>query len=270
MSQNKSGTERSVEQHEAAPAETTLQECMVVLLERTEAAEADAFRYRFLRDRDLDSINAGGVFAGKTPDNVVLNGADLDAAIDAESGVRFYGVPSAPLEGTGNGAAERAAFYVHKNAVQEICEHGFDFTQTQIFARQRSDNYAPVYLSASGVAPALLTALTDERIDALWCQRFNGVEDRTSRNAEIRNFARMVERAARAPRTDVAGAVAEGRDQFERYAQQMGKRDFGQNEFGDYQNPFTQEPWNFWRASRDAISAPSADAAAAPAKGESQ
>lgn len=43
-----------------------------------------AERYGWLRDRDLSTIHQGGVFAGKTPENVVLNGADLDAAIDAE------------------------------------------------------------------------------------------------------------------------------------------------------------------------------------------
>ena len=43
----------------------------------------DAERYRFLRERDLDAIYLGGVFAGKTPDNLVLNGDDLDAAVDA-------------------------------------------------------------------------------------------------------------------------------------------------------------------------------------------
>ena len=43
----------------------------------------DSKRYRWLRARDLDTIAAGGVFAGMTPDNVVLNGEDLDAAIDA-------------------------------------------------------------------------------------------------------------------------------------------------------------------------------------------
>ncbi|MGK8439050.1 hypothetical protein ACRS3X_17265 [Ectopseudomonas hydrolytica] len=42
----------------------------------------DAERYRWLRARDLSTIKAGGVFAGATPDNVVLNGTDLDAAID--------------------------------------------------------------------------------------------------------------------------------------------------------------------------------------------
>jgi len=48
-----------------------------------EEARRDAERYRFLRSRNLDTIHAGGVFAGKTPDNVVLNEEDLDAAIDA-------------------------------------------------------------------------------------------------------------------------------------------------------------------------------------------
>lgn len=44
----------------------------------------EANRYRWLRSRDLDTIKAGGVFAGLTPENVVLNGEDLDAAIDAQ------------------------------------------------------------------------------------------------------------------------------------------------------------------------------------------
>lgn len=46
------------------------------------ALERDAARYRWLRERDLDAIHEGGVFAGMTPKNVVLNGVDLDAAID--------------------------------------------------------------------------------------------------------------------------------------------------------------------------------------------
>lgn len=41
-----------------------------------------AARYDFLRSRELSTIEFGGVFAGRTPDNVVLNGEDLDAAID--------------------------------------------------------------------------------------------------------------------------------------------------------------------------------------------
>lgn len=39
-------------------------------------------RYRYLRERDLGTIKRGGVFAGQTPDNVVLSGDDLDKAID--------------------------------------------------------------------------------------------------------------------------------------------------------------------------------------------
>jgi len=42
-----------------------------------------ANRYAYLRSRDLDAIKDGGVFAGMTPENMVLNGADLDAEIDA-------------------------------------------------------------------------------------------------------------------------------------------------------------------------------------------
>lgn len=46
--------------------------------------EADALRYRHLRTKDLEMVYSGGVFAGRTPENVVLNLEDLDAAIDAE------------------------------------------------------------------------------------------------------------------------------------------------------------------------------------------
>lgn len=48
----------------------------------------NAQRYAWLRDRDLSTIHQGGVFAGKTPDNVVLNGVDLDEAIDQERGAQ--------------------------------------------------------------------------------------------------------------------------------------------------------------------------------------
>jgi hypothetical protein len=42
-----------------------------------------AKRYAYLRSAPIDAIKAGGIFAGKTPDNIVLNGLDLDQAIDA-------------------------------------------------------------------------------------------------------------------------------------------------------------------------------------------
>jgi hypothetical protein len=56
--------------------------CGPVALNARDSAAADAVRYRYLRTRDFDAISSGGVFAGKTPDNVVLNGDDLDKAID--------------------------------------------------------------------------------------------------------------------------------------------------------------------------------------------
>lgn len=43
----------------------------------------DAERYRWLRSRDLETISQGGVFAGMTPQNVILNEEDLDEAVDA-------------------------------------------------------------------------------------------------------------------------------------------------------------------------------------------
>ncbi len=46
-------------------------------------AERYAARYEYLRDRPLGAISHGGVFAGMTPDNVVLNGKNLDRAIDS-------------------------------------------------------------------------------------------------------------------------------------------------------------------------------------------
>lgn len=53
-------------------------------MSRDVSVEADALRYRHLRKKDLDTIHEGGVFAGLTPENVVLNLEDLDDAIDEE------------------------------------------------------------------------------------------------------------------------------------------------------------------------------------------
>ena len=52
------------------------------IVEHIKQLRLDAERYRYLRDRDLDTIEEGGLFAGMTPDNVVLNGGDLDQEID--------------------------------------------------------------------------------------------------------------------------------------------------------------------------------------------
>lgn len=43
----------------------------------------DAERYRVLRQADVDTIQNGGLFAGLTPDNIVITGHDLDRRIDA-------------------------------------------------------------------------------------------------------------------------------------------------------------------------------------------
>lgn len=44
----------------------------------------DAERYQYLRSKSLETINEGGVFAGMTPENLILNGTDLDESIDNE------------------------------------------------------------------------------------------------------------------------------------------------------------------------------------------
>ena len=51
-----------------------------------------AKRYAWLRGKDLGTIDSGGVFAGMTPRNVVLNGADLDSAIDSEINAQTHQV----------------------------------------------------------------------------------------------------------------------------------------------------------------------------------
>lgn len=57
--------------------------CMCNQAIPAEKVRAYAIRYAVLRAAPIDAIRSGGVFAGQTPENVVLNGDDLDAAIDA-------------------------------------------------------------------------------------------------------------------------------------------------------------------------------------------
>ena len=63
-----------------------------------------AKRYAYLRQRRLDEIEKGGVFAGMTPANVVLNGLDLDDAIDAaiEQQANATSSPAAQQSGATN------------------------------------------------------------------------------------------------------------------------------------------------------------------------
>ena len=55
----------------------------LAFVEEAPLLRLDAGRYRWLRSRDLEAISQGGVFAGLTPDNLVLNEETLDQAIDA-------------------------------------------------------------------------------------------------------------------------------------------------------------------------------------------
>lgn len=67
------------------------------LQNKCELLEKDAERYRFLRERDIDEIEKGGVFAGLTPDNLVLNGMDLDSAIDSAMATFERQKPTQPV-----------------------------------------------------------------------------------------------------------------------------------------------------------------------------
>ena len=60
--------------------------------------EQDAARYRFLRNRQTRQVDfaAGGLFAGRVPEGLILGGEDLDRAIDTELGLEVPVVE--PLE----------------------------------------------------------------------------------------------------------------------------------------------------------------------------
>ncbi|MNF16998.1 hypothetical protein D3C80_2202810 [compost metagenome] len=53
------------------------------LLNKVLELSRDAERYQVLRQADIDTIQNGGLFAGLVPDNIVINGCDLDRRIDA-------------------------------------------------------------------------------------------------------------------------------------------------------------------------------------------
>ncbi|MBG7052712.1 hypothetical protein I5J19_31325 [Pseudomonas aeruginosa] len=57
-------------------------QAILKLIAEVEHLRKDAARYRWLRERDLETISRGGIFAGMTPENIVLNLEDLDAEIE--------------------------------------------------------------------------------------------------------------------------------------------------------------------------------------------
>ncbi len=62
---------------------------LLTTVPQDDSSEArDAARYRYLREQPIDSIERGGIFVGLTPQNIVANGADLDARMDAAMGVQ--------------------------------------------------------------------------------------------------------------------------------------------------------------------------------------
>lgn len=67
-----------------------------------------AIGYAILRNAPLDAIKFGGVFAGRTPDNVVINGADLDAATFGAAPTAAP-APVVPTDGPADGDRVEAA-----------------------------------------------------------------------------------------------------------------------------------------------------------------
>lgn len=53
------------------------------LIVENETLRRNADRYLVLRQADVDTIQNGGLFAGLTPDNIVINGHHLDEQTDA-------------------------------------------------------------------------------------------------------------------------------------------------------------------------------------------
>ena len=49
----------------------------------------DAKRYQFLRNADLDAIEKGGIFAGKMPDKIVMNGIAMLCAATGSNRLSF-------------------------------------------------------------------------------------------------------------------------------------------------------------------------------------
>jgi len=56
-----------------------------------EQLDRDAARYRYIRNRRTCNadIAAGGIFAGRIPENLILGGEDLDRAIDVQLGMEL-------------------------------------------------------------------------------------------------------------------------------------------------------------------------------------
>ncbi|PHR91067.1 MAG: hypothetical protein COA69_13525 [Robiginitomaculum sp.] len=84
---NRLGFEVRVKSHSCMSAldiDTPLQNGPTRFVRDHDELELYASRYQYLRNVDLDKISVGGVFAGMTPENVVLNEEHLDLAVDIE------------------------------------------------------------------------------------------------------------------------------------------------------------------------------------------
>lgn len=90
--------------------------CAVATLRYAVKCEQDAKRYQYLRSRNLDTIHNGGVFAGMTPNNVIINGNDLDVIIDAA-------IEENPVSGlSGSGMTTHTALHIERKTAMSDWE----------------------------------------------------------------------------------------------------------------------------------------------------
>ncbi|RDI25198.1 hypothetical protein DFR41_104255 [Pseudacidovorax intermedius] len=84
---------------------------------------AYARRYLYLRERPLDSIAGGGLFVGRTPENQVINGEDLDRAVDERIAAEWPAAPALRF-GLDREALRQDLGEALTTALAAVCEDG--------------------------------------------------------------------------------------------------------------------------------------------------
>lgn len=119
---------------------------------------AYARRYRYLRERPLDSIKAGGIFVGRTPENQVINGLDLDRDVDERIAAEW---PAAPA----------LRFGVDREALRQDLGEAL----ATVLASLCEDGVAPDWFDSRNVdvvldelLPVIRTHVDPEMVNAAW------------------------------------------------------------------------------------------------------
>lgn len=120
---------------------------------------AYARRYLYLRERPLDSIAGGGLFVGRTPENQVINGEDLDRAVDERIAAEW---PTAPA----------LRFGLDREALRQDLGEAL----TTALAAVCEDGVAPDWFDSRNVdavldevMPTIRMHVDPEMVNAAWC-----------------------------------------------------------------------------------------------------